>query len=217
MLRLLQVEELERLMLELPELVGLQERRAADFPSRADRWMHALEEALTANRLYQAGLVAGIRSTLTVTDQGQIPPGLEYRGRPTRNRVMASVASASLQRSAEVAAGVIGDNRHRIDEGERLVQQLVAALRSQGLQARPEGVDNESYLRMLRRGMAQNAEIESVLVHLEGLVGPQDALVLLDRALAATEPRVVEPPPKKPARRATLKGQGPRLAGGASR
>jgi len=212
MLRLLQVEEIERLLLELPALVRLQERRSTDFPPRAAAWLASLEEVLSANRLYQAGLVAGIRSNLTLADQGQIPGGLEYRGRPTRTRVMASAASVALQRSADVVVGVIGDNRPRIGEGERVAQQVIAALRSHGLPVRPDGMANETYLRTLRTTLSQNADLENVLVHLEGLVGPQDALVLLDRAIAASEPP--SEANEKVIRRAALSGERALLAGG---
>lgn len=212
MLRLLQVEEMERLLLELPALVRLQERRSTEFPPRAAAWLASLEEALSANRLYQAGLVAGIRSNLTLADQGQIPGGLEYRGRPTRTRVMASAASEAVQRSAEVVVSVIGENRPRIGEAERVAQQIIAAIRSHGLPPRPEGMANETYLRMLRLTLSKNAELENVLVHLEGLVGPQDALVLLDRAIAASEPP--SEPHENASRRAALGGERALLAGG---
>ena len=212
MLRLLQVEEIERLLLELPALVGLQERRSTDFAPRAASWLGSLEEVLSANRLYQAGLVAGIRSNLTLADQGQISGDFQYRGRPTRTRVMASAASEALQRSAEIVAGVLGDNRARIGDAERVAQQVIAALRSHGLPPRPEGMANETYLRTLRASLSQNADLETVLVHLEGLVGSQDALVLLDRAIAASEP--IPTAKKQAVRRAALAGERALLAGG---
>lgn len=216
MLRLIQVEEIERLLLELPELVRLQERRSADFPARASAWLTSVEEVMSANRLYQAGLVAGVRSNLALADQGQIPTGLVYRGRPTRTRVMASAASEALQRSAEIVAAVMADNRPRIAEAERLAQQIIAVLRSHGLPPKPKELPNEIYLRSLRSSLSQNSDLENVLIHLEGLVGPQDALVLLDRALAASEPHIVPSMEKeqKATRRAALRGERPILAGG---
>jgi hypothetical protein len=212
MLRLIQVEEIDRLLLALPELVRLQERRSTEFPARASAWLGSVEEILSANRLYQAGLIAGIRSSLALADQGQIPAGLEYRGRPTRTRVMASAASDALQRAAQIVAGVAAENRPRFVEAERVAQQVVAALRSHGLPHRPEEMSNEVYLRTLRRTMSQNADLENVLVHLEGIVGPQDALVLLDRAIAASEPPAEMR--QKATRRAALRGERSLLAGG---
>lgn len=214
MLRLIQMEEIERLLLDLPDLVRLQERRSTDFPARASGWLASLEEVLSANRLYHAGLVAGIRSNLTLADQGQVPAGLEYRGRPTRTRVMASAASEALQRSAEIVAGVLAENHPRFMEAERVAQQIIAALRSHGLLRKPDEMTNEAYLRSLRSSLSQHSDLENVLVHLEGLVGPQDALVLLDRAIAASEP-ATETKQKAP-RRAALRGDRDRalLAGG---
>ena len=45
-------------------------------------------------------------------------------------------------------------------------------------------MSNTQYLRILRRSLVTSGDLESAMVHLEGLVGPHDALILFDRALA---------------------------------
>ena len=55
MLRIASAEEIGTLLLELPALFRLEEQRSADFPERAREWLGSLEQALSANRLYQAG------------------------------------------------------------------------------------------------------------------------------------------------------------------
>jgi hypothetical protein len=69
-------------------------------------------------------------------------------------------------------------------EAERVAQQVIAAARAgRFLAPREAGMENTQYLRSLRRGLSVDPNLEGAVVHLEGLVGPQDTLILLDRAL----------------------------------
>jgi hypothetical protein len=185
MLRIVHIEEIENLLLLLPILVQQQERRSADFAPNAREWLNSLEKAFAANRLYQAGYIATLRSGLVAVEQGQVPAGLEFRGRPSRSRTSSAVASQALQRAAEVTSTLIAENRLRLAEAERVAQQIVAIALSRGLiAARNEEVNNTQYLQMLRHSFVASSDLENAFVHLEGLVGPQDALILFDRALA---------------------------------
>jgi hypothetical protein len=185
MLRIASIEEIEALLLQLPDLIRLQERRSPEFADDTTAWLSSLENAFTANRLYQAAAVATLRSGLIAAEHGHLPDGLEFRGRPTRSRVMVALASHAIQRAVDLASTVVAENRPRLAESERVAQQIVAAVRSrESIPAREEGVTNTQYLRMLRRSLSASADLENAMVHLEGLVGPNDALVLLDRALA---------------------------------
>jgi hypothetical protein len=184
MLRIMHIEEIEGLLLLLPDLVRQQERRSTAFPPNAGAWLSSLEKVLAANRLYQAGNIATLRSGLVAAEQGQVPPGLQFRGRPNRSRVTYAVASQALQRAAEIASTLMAESRPRLAEAERVAQQIVAAALSRGLiTTREEGVSHTQHLRMLRSSFVTSSDLESAVVHLEGLVGPHDALILLDRAL----------------------------------
>lgn len=186
MLRIVHIEEIEELLLLLPALVEQQELRSANFVSNVGVWLHSLEKAFAANRLYQAGNIATLRSGLVAAEQGHVPTGLEFRGRPSRWRVLSAVASQAMQRAAEVASTLIAENRPRLAEAERVAQQIVAVALSRGLIAtRKEEVSNTQYLRLLRDRIVSSGDIESAVVHLEGLVGRHDALILLDRALSS--------------------------------
>mgnify|MGYP001570228875 CR=1 FL=1 len=185
MLRIMQTEEIASLLLLLPDLVRQQERRSTDFVPNAGKWLNSLEGVFAASRLYQAGSIAMLRSGLVAVEQGQLPAGLQFRGRPTRSRVLNAVAWQALQRAADMASTLIAENQPRLAEAERVAQQIVAAALSRGLIiGRAEGVGNTKYLRMVRRSLVTSVDLENAVVHLEGLVGPYDALILIDRALA---------------------------------
>ncbi len=185
MLRIASVEEIEALLLELPDLVRLQQDRSARFPERTSAWLVGLEDAFVANRLPQAGAIAALRSGLVAADQGLQPAGLEFRGRPTRSRMVVALASQAIQRAVAVAAPVVDENRPRLAEAERVAQQIVAAARARAsIPAQARGTANADYLRVVRRSLTASEDLENAMVHLEGLVGAYDALILLDRALA---------------------------------
>ena len=189
MLRLASADEIGGLLLELPALFRLQEQRSVDFPQRSREWLVSLEEALTANRLYQAGLVAALRGGITSAEQGQLPPGLQLQGRATRSKAMAAMAARALHGAAEIASAIMSENGARFAEAERVSSQIVATARSRGvLPTRKAKTSNTQYLREVRHVLAASADLENATTHLEGLVGPQDALVSLDRALGTDAP-----------------------------
>lgn len=73
MLRLVQIEEIESLMLLLPGLIKQQAQRSSDFVSKVSEWLTSMETALAANRIHQAGNIAAIRSGLVAAAQGHTP------------------------------------------------------------------------------------------------------------------------------------------------
>jgi hypothetical protein len=197
MLRIPNIEEVENLLLQLPDLVQSQERRDASFPFKAEGWLGELENVLAANRLYQAGTIATLRSALVAAARGQVPTGLTFRGRASRSQVLHAVASESLRHASEVASALIGENRPRLAEAERVAHQIIAAALSHGVVSnRAGGVSNEQYIRSLRHELVTHGGLESAIVHLEGLAGPHDTLILLDRALAPYLELTMPSPPE---------------------
>jgi hypothetical protein len=185
MLGILRIEEIQATLLVVPDLVQQQERRDAGFAAHVGAWLKSLDDVLAANRLYQAGSIAALRSRLIAAERGQVPAGLESRGGASRSRVLQGLASQVLERAVEIASNVMAENQGRLVEAERVARQIVAAALSRELiAAREPKVANTQYLQMLRRNLSASADLETALVHLEGLVGPQDLLIFLDRALA---------------------------------
>ena len=186
MLHVRNVEEIEDLLLLLPALVRQQESGTADFAEIVDCWLNSLEKVFEANRLYHSGSIAMLRSSIVSVKQGQVLRGIELRGRQTRSRLLKASASQAMQGGAEVASHVIEENRPRIQEATRFAQQIIAAAFSRSLIAkRSERMDNTAYLNMIRQSFRTISDLESAVVQLEGLVGPQDALILIDRELTS--------------------------------
>lgn len=183
MLRLASVEELEAILLRVPGLVELQDRRSDRFAEEAARWLKSAEEALAANRLPEAARIAALRSGLASVDQGEIPSDIKLRGQPTRTRVAGLAAARALREGTEILTGVAAREKPRLSEAESLAQQVIAAAASRGLvRERQEKESLTDYMRSLRGSLSSSSDIEAALVRIEGLVGQGDALVLLDRA-----------------------------------
>jgi hypothetical protein len=185
MLRITQLEHIESLLLELPALVQQQEQRNPEFAGRVQAWLARLEEGFSMNRLHQAGLIATLRSALLAAERGQVPSDVQFRGRPTRSRVLGAVAARCLRQAAELASTLLQENRARLEEAERVCRQLVAAAVARGLvAARTLAQGNTEFLRGVRQAIGMTAELSAAAVHVEGLVGPHDMLILIDRALS---------------------------------
>lgn len=184
MLRLTQLEEIEGLLLGAGRLVHMQEQRDVDFVAATVGWLQQLEAALESNRLVEAALIAGLRSGVASAAAGNFPPGITTRGQPTRTKVAGLVAGQALQRATEIGAGVVAVNRPRFAEAELVAQRMSAALRSLNLLL-PERLtaNRTEWLRAVRAIVAGRADLEPAMVHLEGLVGSTDSLIVLDRAL----------------------------------
>jgi hypothetical protein len=186
MLRIVQIEEIEGLLFLLPDLVQQQQQRSPDFASNVSNWLSSLEEVFTSNRLYLAGNMAALRSGLVSVEQGQVPSGIEFRTRASRSRVVAAVASQALQRAAEMTSALLAENRSHLSEAEQIARQIVASAKSRGLITRQEPeTSTTQYLQFLRRELGSNEDLENGFIMLEGLVGPQDTLVLIDQMLSS--------------------------------
>ena len=185
MLRVHQLEEISGLMLRLPALVHEQETRAAAFIDHTNEWLLALEKALSSCRLHQAGSVAMLRSDIAATLRGQTPASVQLRGRETRSRLRNAAAAQALQGAAAIASAIVAENQPRVAEAERVAQQIVAvAIARGGILDRHVGLTNGEYLREIRKTLMAHVELQNAAMHLDGLVGPYDSLVLIDRVLA---------------------------------
>ncbi len=186
MLRIVNVEELEAILLRSSDLVKLQEQHSPIFVPRVQRWLGQLSAVLAANRLALASGVAGLSSEIEAAAAGLIPAGLVFRRPPTSQRLVAAVASYSMQRAIELVSGRLREEQQRIAEATHLSRQVLAVVRHQGLLPCPEqGGASWQYLRAVRSVLLSVPDLRLAVTRLEGLIGPQDTLVVLDRVLTA--------------------------------
>ena len=76
MLRIVNLEEIQGILLHISGLVDLQEQRDPNFVRDVKQWLSKLEKTLDSNRMAVAGNVAALRGLIISAEQGIIPAGV---------------------------------------------------------------------------------------------------------------------------------------------
>lgn len=184
MLRIVNLEEFHRLLLQVSGLVDELERRVADAPGGVRAWLVEVEGALENNRIPLAGSIAGLRARLDSASKGAVPRGVVVIGSVSRRKVRYAVAAEVLQKGADSLTAEIEADDARIDEAERLARQLVVAAQLKSMiNGPPPAAEHSETIQSLWASMLSEPEIGAGAVHLLSLVGPHDSTIVLDRAL----------------------------------
>jgi len=187
MLRIVNLEEIQEMLLRLPGVVSGLERREAGFAAVVREWLAETEKVLVANRLAAAGEVATLRGALISAERGAVPAGVSVEGRATPRKVRDATAADVLRKAESAVSAAVRADAARVGEAERLVYQVVSVAVRKGVLPPPPG--SGSHTEVLRAAWAlvsDDPDTGAAATHVVGLVGPHDALVLLDRALVAT-------------------------------
>lgn len=190
MLRIVNLEEIQGTLLRISGLVDLQQKRDPDFVQDVKKWLSKLEKVLENNRLPAVGNVAALRALLISAERGVIPPGIEFHGRTTGRKIREASAAYVLRQTGDIVSNVIQKDLERVGEAERMTRQLVSLAKAKGLiQELPSGENFTDMLKAIWRTFCTDPDISPGTVNVEGLIGPHDALVILDRILTSDIPK----------------------------
>ena len=186
MLNIVNLEEIQSILLLIPALVDLQQQRDSDFVEEVKNWLKKMEKVLENNRIPAVGNVATLRGVLISAERGVIPVGIELHGRPTGHKIKEATAADVLRHVGELVSNVIHQDRERVAEAKRLGRQLVALAKTKGLICElPSGEQYTEMLKVMWRTLSSDPDISPGTVNVEGLVGPHDALIILDRTITS--------------------------------
>ncbi|MDG6223032.1 MAG: hypothetical protein IAX21_01560 [Candidatus Bathyarchaeota archaeon] len=186
MLRIVNLEEIQNQLLQIPVIVELGERGDFGFVSSVKRWLIQMEQILKNNKLCVSANVAGLRAMVISAELGTIPVGINFKGRVTKRKVREAVASQSITSAVDIVSDRIGKDIERIEDAERITRQLISIAKRKGLIAElPRGNNFSDALKSIWKSMSADPVLVQGLTSVEGLVGPHDALILLDRAIVA--------------------------------
>lgn len=186
MLNIVNLEEIQSILLLIPALVDLQQQRYSDFVEEVKNWLKKMEKVLENNRIPAVGNVAALRGVLISAERGVIPVGIELRGRPTGRKIKEATATDVLRHVGELVSNVIHQDRERVAEAKRLGRQLVALAKTKGfIRELPSGEQYTEMLKVMWRTLSSDPDISPGTVNVEGLVGPHDALIILDRTITS--------------------------------
>jgi hypothetical protein len=89
-----------------------------------------------------------------------------------------------LKQATDIVSGTIRGRRAQVDEAETVMLQVVAAADRLGLiPAQQVGQSHTSYLQAVFQALYNRAELTSLVVHVVGLLGSSDSLIMLDRSI----------------------------------
>ena len=190
MLHIVNLEEIQGMLLRVPELMDSLEERNPSFPGSVKEWLTQAEQILISNRLAVAAEVAVLRGVLISAERGVIPPGMAFSTRTTVRKIKDASAADVLRKAEELISRAISADAVRFAEGEKLTQQVVAVAQRKGLiPATPRLGNHTEILKATWQAIIMDPDLGAVTTHLAGLVGLYDVLILLDRMLPTPNER----------------------------
>jgi hypothetical protein len=186
MLRIKNIEELQGMLLEIPSLVDQQKHRDPKFIQNVEQWLYALEKSLENNHMPIVGNVAALRGVLISASRGTIPDGIEFLGRCTKHKIFEETAAHVLRQTGNLISNEIQKDCERVAEAERLTRQMIALAKTKKLiKELPSGNNFMDILKTIWKSMSADPELSPGTISIEGLIGPYDALIVLDRTLTS--------------------------------
>ena len=188
-MRIVNLEEINGMLLRVSELVDLYQGHGAGFAEKVSDWLESLEKALNNNRMPVVGNVAALRGMLISAEHGVMPESLRLHGKVTSRKIKDAAASEVLRAAVEFVSKAVQPDSSTVTEAERQGRHIVVLARAKGLSlAIPDGPDRTGALKNLWRILAADPDIGPGTVNVESLVGPHDALIILDRSIARDAP-----------------------------
>lgn len=179
-----QFEEIAALLREVPALVDGLESRRPGFAEQVLRWLRRAESSLENNRIAAASHLSACRAMLIEAGRGVHHRSVVLVGRPTPRKLREASAGAALERANEVLHGVISPREATFRDAERIARQLAVVAEAKGfVRACRDAGGHQDFLRALQQRIASDADLASAHAHLLAIVGRNDLLVFLDRAL----------------------------------
>ena len=185
MLNIVNLEEIQRVLLRVPGLIHELAERQMSLVGSVKTWLSDGEQILISNGLPVAAEVAALRGVLISAERGVIPPGMTFSARTTARKIKEAAAADVLRKAAEVIFKTIAADAARVAESEQLMRQILAVAQRKGILkvSAHSAYTHSDMMKAIWRAMTENPDLGGAATRLEGLVGINDTLVLLDRML----------------------------------
>lgn len=189
MLRIINIEEIQNMLSSISGLIDLQQRRDSNFDEKVKLWLTKLERILESNRIMQVGEVATLRGIILSAENGILPPGMEIHGRSSKRKIVEAAVTFSIRHASSAVSDFLQKEVDRVSDAEHMMRQLISMAKSKGLiQQIPNGNDHTEILKFIWSTLSSDPEIAPGTINVEGLVGPHDALIILDRIITSDLP-----------------------------
>jgi hypothetical protein len=183
-LNIAQIEEIKSILLEIPDLIKKYDRHDLSFTEGVKDWLTKMERALTNNRLPQGASIATFQSLLISVERDIIPEGYTFRKRLTKRKMLEVVSAEILRKAEELIRYFLQINMQRIEEAERLARQIAIIVQRKNLLATiPQPLTHTQKLQILWNTISSDSDLSTAALHLEVLLGKNDAMIIIDRQL----------------------------------
>lgn len=186
MLNIVNIDEIKGLLFRIPQLTDLQQQRDPSFDDEVKKWLSELEKVLENNRIVQTGEIATLRGVVISAERGVIPQGMNFLGRSSRRKVVEAAVSYAMREAGHLVTEIIQKDIDRVSDAERMMRQLIALAKAKGINLDvPDNGNHTDALKHLWGALSADPDISPGTINVEGLVGPNDALIVLDRILTS--------------------------------
>jgi hypothetical protein len=177
MLSIHHLEILQARLRSVSAIVDLQQKRLYSFPEKVLEWLRGTEKDLENAHLSIVSQISGLRSQLLVTIHG-------CEAAASKRKRWEEVASSVLREAQQIISQAISPKLEVLRESNELAMRIVAVAKAKGIidKAREIPSHHES-IRFIQNAMGEDSDTAAAMVHLIGLLGTTEVLIILDRAI----------------------------------
>ena len=186
-MRLVQFDEIEQLLLQVPRIAELRDSQPTGYVARAAIWMDLLEQALVAAGAPESARVDTLRGELVFARHTIARDAVETTPQSTRTRTLAIDTAFAMDEAAQLADAVLKEERPRFSAADKRLRVLVAKVRSLGLVPKNAKASPANQLGEIQRAIATRPDLQAEYGEIEAILGPDDSRLLLTRALTTAE------------------------------
>jgi hypothetical protein len=176
-MRLMQFDEIEQLLLQVPRIAELRDSQPVGYVARATIWMDLLEQALAAASAAESTRIDNLRGDLVFARHTVAREAVEPGPQATRTRRLAIDTAFVMEEAANIAVSVLAEQRPRFSDADRRLRALVAKVRT----------SPTNQLGDVQRAIATRPELDAEYREIEAGLGPDDTRLLLSRVLTTPD------------------------------
>lgn len=181
LLRLLQAEELDGLLLRVSDVLATSQDGGELFESATRSWLGDVETALQNNRMPLAARVASAGASLRISLHAAGRSAGGSPRRPSRKDKAAGCVRAIEQVVSELSAA-LAETHGRLIEAELACRRVIAIAQHKGLVGTVDP-NSPDRLQRLMAVFRADQDVSAGVVQMTALVGTQDSLIVLSRRL----------------------------------
>lgn len=179
MLSIVHVDRIQDCLRSVSGVVDAQQRRDADFPRKVLEWLTHAEAILHDARQASLSQISALRSHLLSTQYSR-----KKNTGQSRRVTLEAAASEALAKGQGILSTLIEPRLSQIAEGESLALRVLAVASVKGLlQTISHEKKHQDKLKDILEFLKKDTDTAAATAHFLGILGPVDALIILDRAL----------------------------------